>query len=102
MKRQWNRTHTRAFRTVLDMLVKQHPEYEITALLRNAPVNFATIYPNVEVVRGDYDGWEVIVHAASEAHVVVRKFRSHDTRLGSRSSAWIYSVLTHPKIIVLA
>ncbi|KAK4613734.1 hypothetical protein CLAFUW4_09412 [Fulvia fulva] len=38
---------------VLDTLVKLHPEYDIAALLRNPPSSFATLYPDVKVVRGD-------------------------------------------------
>ncbi|EME42192.1 hypothetical protein DOTSEDRAFT_89648 [Dothistroma septosporum NZE10] len=62
--------------TVLDTLVKQHPEYEITALLRNLPSNFTALYPNVKVVRGDYDSWDAISDAASKADVVVHNDNS--------------------------
>ncbi|KAF7197422.1 hypothetical protein HII31_01232 [Pseudocercospora fuligena] len=57
--------------TVLDTLVQKHPAYEITALLRNVPANFASLYPNVKIVRGDYDASETLSKAASEADIVV-------------------------------
>lgn len=60
--------------TVLDTIVKKHPEYEITALLRNPPEDFAKTYPKVKVVRGDYDNADVLSEEASKADVVVRKF----------------------------
>ncbi|KAF2238636.1 NAD(P)-binding protein [Viridothelium virens] len=62
--------------TVLDTLVAKHPEYEITALLRNVPSNFTSRYPKVNIVKGDYDSAEVISDAASKANVVVHSGNS--------------------------
>ena len=62
--------------SVLDSLVKQHPEYEITALLRNPPQHFAQRYPEVKVVRGDYDSAELLESAAAEADVIVHNGNS--------------------------
>ncbi|KAK4498257.1 hypothetical protein PRZ48_010914 [Zasmidium cellare] len=62
--------------TVLDTIVKKHPEYEITALLRSEPEDFAKTYPNVKVVRGDYDSADVLSEAASKADVVVHNGNS--------------------------
>lgn len=53
-----------------------HPEYDVTVLLRNVPENFETLYPNVKIVKGDYDSVEVLAGAASKADVVVRKSAS--------------------------
>jgi len=55
-------------------VVSKHPEYEVTALLRRVPDGFASRYPNVHVVRGDYDTTDIISNAASQANIVVRKF----------------------------
>ena len=58
--------------TVLDTIVKKHPEYDITVLLRNVPNTFSERYPKVKIVKGDYDSFDIISKAASEADVVVR------------------------------
>jgi nucleoside-diphosphate-sugar epimerase len=53
-------------------VVKTHPDYQVTALLRNVPADFSKRYPNVTIVKGDYDSTDIISKAASEAEVVVR------------------------------
>jgi uncharacterized protein YbjT (DUF2867 family) len=60
--------------TVLDSIVKTHPEYEVTVLLRNPPANFSDRYPNVHVVRGDYNSADLITEVVSKVDIVVRKF----------------------------
>ncbi|KAK5124408.1 hypothetical protein LTR85_001625 [Meristemomyces frigidus] len=62
--------------TVLDTIVKRHPEYDVTALLRNVPDNFSTLYPNVNVIHGDYDSFDVIADAAAQANVVIHNGNS--------------------------
>ncbi|KAF2196943.1 nucleoside-diphosphate-sugar epimerase [Delitschia confertaspora ATCC 74209] len=57
--------------TLLDTLVTNHPEYTITVLLRTVPSNFPARYPNVKIVRGDYDNFKVLSNAASEASIVI-------------------------------
>lgn len=57
--------------SVLDDLVKQHPEYDITVLLRNPLQQFAQQFPKVKFVRGDYDSADLLESAAAEADVVV-------------------------------
>ncbi|KAF2731996.1 NAD(P)-binding protein [Polyplosphaeria fusca] len=57
--------------SVLDTIVRAHPEYHVSALLRKVPEAFSSTYPNVQVVSGDYDSWDVLEKAASEADVVV-------------------------------
>lgn len=59
--------------TVFDTIVNAHPEYEITALLRNVPDGFEKRYPKVTIVKGDYDSFDIISEAASKANIVVRK-----------------------------
>ena len=59
--------------SVLHTIVTNHPEYEVTVLLRSIPEKFATTYPQVQIVRGDYDSIDTLVEAASEADVVVRE-----------------------------
>ncbi|KAK3112155.1 hypothetical protein LTR53_011858 [Teratosphaeriaceae sp. CCFEE 6253] len=57
--------------TVLDTLVQQHPEYDITVLLRSEPTKFRQRYPNVQIVRGDYDGGDVLSEQACKAEIVI-------------------------------
>ena len=51
--------------------MKEHPEYDITVLLRNIPSDFKQRYPKVNIVEGDYDDTTTIRDAASKADVVV-------------------------------
>ncbi|KAF8216551.1 NAD(P)-binding protein [Mycena galopus ATCC 62051] len=70
--------------TVLDTIVKEHPEYEITALLRNVPENFSKLYPNVHILRGDYDNADVITEASSKSNIVIHNGNSdHEPGLNS-------------------
>ncbi|KAF2162049.1 hypothetical protein M409DRAFT_58506 [Zasmidium cellare ATCC 36951] len=57
--------------SVLDTLVKRHPEYEISALLRTVPEDFETLCPQVKVIKGTYDDHDILHKAAGEADVVV-------------------------------
>ena len=57
---------------MLHSIVTAHPEYEVTALLRNVPAAFSSTYPNVKVVKGDYDSFDLLAEEASKANVVVR------------------------------
>ncbi|KFA75657.1 hypothetical protein S40288_08567, partial [Stachybotrys chartarum IBT 40288] len=57
--------------SVLDTLVKEHPEYEITILLRNIPPIFHSQYPNVKIVEGDFDDVDLISATAAESDIVV-------------------------------
>ena len=54
-------------------LVKRHPEYEITVLLRTPPSNFSAKFPGVKVVVGDYDSADLISKTAAEADIVIRR-----------------------------
>jgi DNA-binding transcriptional LysR family regulator len=58
---------------VLNKIIETHPEFQITALLRNATSNFTSRYPNVSVVQGTFDDFEVIENAAQDADIVIRK-----------------------------
>ncbi|KAF2278880.1 NAD(P)-binding protein [Westerdykella ornata] len=58
--------------SVLHTIVTSHPEYDVTVLLRNVPTSFSDRYPNVKIVRGDFDSFDTLAQAASEADVVVR------------------------------
>ena len=55
-------------------LVREHPEYEITVLLRNPPASFESQFPNVRLIIGDFDSYESISDAAAEADIVIRKW----------------------------
>ncbi|KAF2119376.1 NAD(P)-binding protein [Lophiotrema nucula] len=57
--------------SVLDTIAKAHPDYEITALLRNEPQAFKSTYPKVKVVKGDYGSAEILSSEAAKADVVV-------------------------------
>ncbi len=58
---------------MFDTIATAHPEYEISALLRNVPADFEKRYPKVKIVKGDYDSFDIISDAASKANIVVRK-----------------------------
>ncbi|KAA8567039.1 hypothetical protein EYC84_010123 [Monilinia fructicola] len=62
--------------SVLDTIAKAHPEYELTALLRSIPSNFASLYPKIKIVKGDYDSVDIISAAASEADIVIHNGNS--------------------------
>lgn len=53
-----------------------HPEYDVTALLRNVPNTFASTYPKVKIIKGDYDSFDILVETASQADVVVRTYQT--------------------------
>ena len=59
--------------SVLDTLVKRHPEYNITVLLRNVPENFVEHYPGVKIVKGDFDDEKVISETAAQNDIVIRE-----------------------------
>jgi hypothetical protein len=45
----------------------------MTVLLRNPPVEFSHRFPDVKVIQGDYDSFDLIANAAEEAGITVRK-----------------------------
>lgn len=51
-----------------------HPEYSITVLLRDPKASFSEKYPNVKVIKGDFENKELLEDAASKADIVVRTF----------------------------
>ncbi|KAL2055304.1 hypothetical protein ABVK25_004642 [Lepraria finkii] len=57
--------------TVLDTLVKYHPEYDITALLRKVPEGFSERYPNVKVVIGNFDNAQLISDTAAQNEIII-------------------------------
>ncbi|POS70142.1 hypothetical protein DHEL01_v211463 [Diaporthe helianthi] len=57
--------------TVFHTLVTVHPEYNITVLLRNPQPSFSEKYPNVKVLKGDFENFELLKDAASKADVVI-------------------------------
>lgn len=59
--------------SVLSKIVETHPEFQITALMRNATSDFTSKYPNVSVVQGTFDDFEVIENAAQDAEIVIRR-----------------------------
>ncbi|KAL6897425.1 hypothetical protein GGI43DRAFT_409096 [Trichoderma evansii] len=57
--------------SVLNKLVETHPNFQITALMRNATSDFISRYPNVSVVQGTFDDFQVIENAAQDADIVI-------------------------------
>jgi uncharacterized protein YbjT (DUF2867 family) len=58
--------------SVLAALIREHPDYDFTVLLRTMPVGFHQQFPNVKVVLGDFDSSEAITNAAGEADIAIR------------------------------
>ncbi|KEQ84826.1 NAD(P)-binding protein [Aureobasidium pullulans EXF-150] len=56
----------------LDAIVKVHPEYDITALVRNPDkgAQVAVDYPKVKLVYGDLDSCDLIVEESQKADIV--------------------------------
>ncbi|KAK7706801.1 hypothetical protein SLS63_013907 [Diaporthe eres] len=70
--------------TVFDTLVKAHPEYSITVLLRDPKPSFSEKYPNVKVLKGDFENAELLKDAASKADIVVHHGDSdHETAVSA-------------------
>ena len=61
---------------MLAALAKEQRKYDITVLLRNPPANFGSRYPEVKVVRGDFDSFDTISNAAAGADLAIRKMKS--------------------------
>ena len=53
--------------SVLDTIVKAHPEYEISVLLRNVPDALSSTYPDIKIIKGDYDAFDTIDDGAEAA-----------------------------------
>jgi hypothetical protein len=62
--------------SVFATLVDRHPEYDITVLLRKPTADFSARFPDVKIIKGDYDSHDIIANAAEEAGIVVRKHNS--------------------------
>lgn len=46
----------------------------MTVLLRTIPADFSEQYPNVNIVKGDFESAEILSDAASKADIVIRTF----------------------------
>jgi len=59
----------------LKAIIDAHPEYEITALVRNSNkgAQVAAVYPKVSLVYGDLDSTDLLTKEASKADIVCRK-----------------------------
>lgn len=57
--------------SVLHTIYTAHPDWSITVLLRRVPETFTTCYPNITIVRGDYDSSDLLASQASAADIVV-------------------------------
>ncbi|KAK0320802.1 hypothetical protein LTR82_008120 [Friedmanniomyces endolithicus] len=56
----------------LKAIIDAHPDYEITALLRNSDIGaqVAAVYPKVSLVYGDLDSTDLLTKEASKADIV--------------------------------
>jgi hypothetical protein len=61
--------------SVLESVVKAFPSLQITALLRSTSDEFTSRYPQVRIIKGDFDAFELIEKAAHEADIVLRKIK---------------------------
>ncbi|RMZ73607.1 nucleoside-diphosphate-sugar epimerase [Pyrenophora seminiperda CCB06] len=57
--------------SVLHAIATTHPDYEITVLLRTTPPLFATRYPNIKIVPGDFNSTALLTTQASQADLVI-------------------------------
>lgn len=57
-------------------IIHAHPEYEITALVRNSDkgAQIASQYPKVKLVYGDLDSSELLEKESQKADVVCREY----------------------------
>jgi nucleoside-diphosphate-sugar epimerase len=70
--------------SVFATLLQKHPEYDITVLLRKLPANFSSQFPNVKLVLGGFDSFEIISEAAAEADVAIRKIEPNSDHYDER------------------
>lgn len=60
--------------SVLSGIVRAHgTNLSVTALLRAPSKEFASHYPDVKVVEGSFDSFDVIEKAASEHEIIIRR-----------------------------
>lgn len=59
--------------SVLEAIIK-YTGLHITALLRSPSSEFKSRYPQVNIVVGDFDAFDMIETASSEADIVIREW----------------------------
>ncbi|KAI0101680.1 NAD(P)-binding protein [Nemania sp. FL0031] len=57
--------------SVFAALARNHPEYDLTVLLRKPPANFNIQFPSVKVIQGSFDDSSTIAEAAASADIVI-------------------------------
>lgn len=65
-------------------LSEAHPEYEYSLLIRSK-AHGETVkqrYPNIRIVLGQLDDYEIIKHEASQADIVLRGYQHDSRRIG--------------------
>jgi len=58
--------------SVLTKIIPQFPDLEITALLRSTTQEFLDKYPDVKIVKGTFDDYQVIEKASAESDIIIR------------------------------
>ncbi|MCJ1428386.1 hypothetical protein MMC29_006295 [Sticta canariensis] len=57
--------------SVLENIVKNHPELQVSALLRSTPEGFVERYPSVSIITGTFNHYPIIQDAAYDADIVI-------------------------------
>ncbi|PWW79851.1 NAD(P)-binding protein [Tuber magnatum] len=87
--------------TALDVIIKAHPEYEITALVRNPEKGTAVTkkYPDVRIISGDLDSGPLIEEESSKADIVLH-FADCDHVSSAKSIAAGLGKRTEPSYLI--
>ncbi|KAM0424966.1 hypothetical protein ACHAPT_009767 [Fusarium lateritium] len=57
--------------SVLDAIQSTYPELEITALLRKPNESFTSRYPNIKIIKGTFEDFDIIQDASEQADIVL-------------------------------
>ena len=78
-------------------IANAHPEYELTALVRNSDRGalVASQYPKIRLVYGDLESADLIREEAQKADIVLSEYRHHH-RAGRLTADEDYQILPMP------
>lgn len=54
-------------------ILNKYPQLEVTSLLRKPTSEFKDRYPNVKIVTGSFDDFEIIEKAAHDCDIMIRE-----------------------------